>query len=135
MGESVTNMSTQYPVESGRLYDPSSQQNFSHNYATEFPYRPLEENFLMRLVNLTLLHLTTHNASRNNSDEDLERMCNADYDTSLLNSVFQSFVYFMYISIFLMAVLGNAIVCFMWVFFLWFIFLIVASFAAYVELY
>lgn len=109
MGEIVT----QFPVDAGRLYDPASHQNFSQHYATEFPYRPLEESFLMRLVNLTLHHISTQNASRNMSEEDLERMCNADYDNSLLNSVFQSFVYFMYISIFLMAVLGNAIVCFM----------------------
>ena len=113
MIELVTNMSTQFSVNLWQHNTPSEGQNISQIYATQFAYRPLDEHFLARLVNLTLHHSITINTSRNISDEDFDKMCNNDYDTSLLNSVFQCFVYFMYISIFLMAVLGNAIVCFM----------------------
>jgi hypothetical protein len=104
----------------------STQWNASHprNYAAHFPYTPLDESFLQHLVNFSLAKAETmhsidaHNATSSKHNIDNESMnyeiCSVSHDSesAWFSTEFQATLHFMYITILVIAIFGNGIVCF-----------------------
>lgn len=99
----------------------NSQQAYQQNYASLFPYQRLDENNIQRILNFTItkgetIHaiLAYNRTSFKNSEDDNDTL---NYETcSVTNdnepAWFQATLHFMYITILLIAIFGNGIVCF-----------------------
>lgn len=98
----------------------SSILPFPHHYAPQFPYTFIDEQIFHNLLNFTMIKNETVSNESNvirdfGADETLnyELSCNVSQDESGWFSVeFQATLHFMYITILLIAIFGNSIVCF-----------------------
>lgn len=97
----------------------NSSTHLQQLYATQFPYTPLNESFIRHIMNVTQMkrEMLAANSSwfRPNDNDSLnyEVFCvTHDNDSAWFSTEFQATLYFMYITIFLLAILGNGIVCF-----------------------
>jgi hypothetical protein len=98
------------------------QWNSTHqrNYAEHFPYTILDENFLRRLLNFTftkseLMRSYNNSSFKHSNDNDtVNYECSASQDTqsAWFSIEFQATLHFMYITILVIAIFGNGIVCF-----------------------
>lgn len=104
----------------------SSHQGSQH-YAPQFPYAILDEGWVQHLVNASLAKGETMRSMFANNASDLRNhndqagndtlnsdMCSVSHDneSAWFSTEFQATLHFMYITIFLIAVFGNGIVCF-----------------------
>jgi len=80
------------------------------HYAPDFPYTNLDEHQLKLLLNFTALHTSNSSIFKDIHSDD--ESCTETSKTGLQSNEFQATVHFMYISIWLIATLGNGIVCF-----------------------
>lgn len=92
-------------------------QKLNHGYSSEYfhPYTDYLMNFttvagILSDDNETRYHVTQHSVNSTLDNLDLDAICNSE--DGIFNKYFQTFVNIMYIVIFLMAVIGNGIVCF-----------------------
>lgn len=112
-------------IEVNSSDDEISQWNSSHpqHYAVNFPYTILDENFLRHLLNFTMARSETMRLNPNNSgsfkqnhDNDTVNYdeCSLSHDTesAWFSTEFQATLHFMYITILVIAIFGNGIVCF-----------------------
>lgn len=116
-------------AELGNYSAESSQWNSTHlsdppRYAAQFPYAVLDESFLRHLLNFTSIKGETMHAmfannrtnfSPNPAENDtlnFEMCVSHDNESAWFSTQFQATLHFMYITIFLIAILGNFIVCF-----------------------
>lgn len=103
----------------------SSHQDHPQHYASQFPYSTLDESFLRQLVNFTIekgkmVHLSLSNSSashkHNQADNDTlnYEICSVSHDneSAWFSTEFQATLHFMYITILLIAIFGNGVVCF-----------------------
>lgn len=103
----------------------SSQQSYQQNYASLFPYEGLDENFLRHLLNFTsangeTMHaiLASNKTNLKHSEADNDTLnyetCSVTQDdnSAWFSTEFQAILHFMYITILLIAIFGNGIVCF-----------------------
>ena len=103
----------------------SSQAEFFQQYASQYPYGILNESFIRHLLNFTIVKGETMrstlanisvNHKNNFADNDTlnYETCNAAHDneSAWFSTEFQATVHFMYITILLIAIFGNGIVCF-----------------------
>lgn len=106
------------------------QWNSTHHsdpphYAAQFPYAVVDESFLRHLLNFTITKGETMHAMFDNNRTGLRpsqavndslnyEMCSVSHDTesAWFSTQFQATLHFMYITIFLIAIFGNGIVCF-----------------------
>jgi 7 transmembrane receptor (rhodopsin family) len=93
--------------------------NASHLYASHFPYIPLDENHLRHIINFTMIKgdaiFTNASGSKYSVDSnETTYECNVVHDTESgwFSTEFQATLHFMYITIFIIAILGNGMVCF-----------------------
>lgn len=95
--------------------------NISHHqqYAFQYPYMNLDETHLRHILNFTIMNpnatsFKVSNDVHNGNNNIVNYECNAheNDDTGWFSTEFQATVYFMYISIFIIAILGNGMVCF-----------------------
>jgi 7 transmembrane receptor (rhodopsin family) len=103
-----------------------AQWNSSHSphYAAQFPYTILDESFLRHALNFTMVKGKTmhaiyaNNATSFKHDQENEtlnyEMCSLSHDTesAWFSTEFQATLHFMYITILVIAIFGNGIVCF-----------------------
>lgn len=98
------------------------------HYAEHYQYKILDENFLRHLLNITSMKADTMSHSTDSddmliyggpseSDNDTlnyDASCDVSHDneSAWFSTEFQATLHFMYISVFLIAVFGNGIVCF-----------------------
>lgn len=106
----------------------SSHQGYRQHYAAQFPYTILDESFLRHVLNFTMVKgETMHSMFGNNNSISFKQhpdqavnetlnddMCGMSHDSesAWFSTEFQATLHFMYITIFLIAVFGNGIVCF-----------------------
>lgn len=108
----------------------SSLYNTTHHghpsfYAAQFPYTPMNESFVRQLVNFTIVKgdiIRTafagntsfkHNGDMVPDDAFNHEVCvTHDNESAWFSTEFQATLHFMYITIFLIAIFGNGIVCF-----------------------
>lgn len=77
------------------------------HYASNFPYVPLDESHLQHLINFTVMRGL--NSSKHDTNSSLNDDCN---QSALFNIEFRVTLHVMYWTIFLIAILGNGMVCF-----------------------
>lgn len=82
--------------------------NTSH-YASQYPYLPLDEFHLRHLVNFTIMKGLNYSNSDPNSSLLPDIECTP---SSLFNLEFLATLHVMYWTIFIIAILGNGMVCF-----------------------
>jgi 7 transmembrane receptor (rhodopsin family) len=103
----------------------STYQDYPQLYAQQFPYAILDESFLRHLLNFTSAKSETmHSIFANNATSPKHTLTDNDtlnYDTcsvthdnesAWFSFEFQAIVHFSYITILLIAIFGNGIVCF-----------------------
>lgn len=106
-------------------WNSSSRQEYPQHYASQFPYSTLDESFLRQLVSFTvekgkMVHASMINSSasfkNNQADNDTlnDEMCGVSHDneSAWFSTEFQATLHFMYITIFIIAIFGNGVVCF-----------------------
>lgn len=79
-----------------------------HQYASHFPYVPLDEGHLNHLRNLSVMK---GNMSGDNHNSSLQ-LDECNMREPLFNMEFQATLHVMYWTIFIIAILGNGMVCF-----------------------
>lgn len=99
-----------------------SIQNPPQIYAAQFPYGSLSESLTRKLMNSSIIseeimRSALKNITLNNritfADNDTNyESCSMAQDPAWFSTEFQATVHFMYITILLIAIFGNAIVCF-----------------------
>lgn len=101
------------------IYDPLywnlSHQVYPQLYAPHFTYSQLDENYLSHLKNISAIHSAYRGNKTDNLSEDgifNYDDCNGSQDSAWYSTEFQAAVHFMYITILLIAIFGNGIVCF-----------------------
>lgn len=103
----------------------STHQSDPPHYAAQFPYAVLDESLLRYLLNFTSIKGETMHAMFVNNrtgispnlaanDTSNYEMCSVsqDNESAWFSTQFQATLHFMYITIFLIAIFGNFIVCF-----------------------
>lgn len=98
----------------------SSHPAYPRLYAAQFPYTMLDDSYLRHVVNFSLVKGEMQFASnvtvlRTAENDTLNyEMCSVTHDneSAWFSTEFQATLHFMYITIFLIAVFGNGIVCF-----------------------
>jgi 7 transmembrane receptor (rhodopsin family) len=99
----------------------STHRDYSPHYAAQYPYTILNESFLRHLINFTSETMqmgfgNATNTKRNQVDNDTfnyeECGVTHDNESAWFSFEFQATVHFMYITILLIAIFGNGIVCF-----------------------
>lgn len=104
----------------------STHQSYPKHYASQFPYTMLDDGFLRHLVNFTMVKGETmrsifannesfkHSHDQAVNDTLNYEICGVSHDneSAWFSTEFQATLHFMYITIFLIAVFGNGIVCF-----------------------
>lgn len=113
--------------ESNIYFHPwnNSQQSYPQLYASHFPYQGLDENFLRHLVNETIAKGETMHANFMNNKTSFKHseadndtlnydrcIVSHDSESAWFSTEFQATLHFMYITILLIAIFGNGIVCF-----------------------
>ena len=78
-----------------------------HQYASNFPYVPLDESLLQHILNLT-----TVKGLNSSNDEHNETLIYDECMREPLSFEFQATLHVMYWTIFIIAILGNGMVCF-----------------------
>lgn len=96
-----------------------SQQS---HYASQYPYMMLDESHLRHILNITkikndemLANTTSFNYEIHGHGNESNDVCNANHDddgSGWFSTEFQATLHFMYITIFIIAILGNAMVVF-----------------------
>lgn len=117
--------STNAPSLDLGIIDEPTRWNSSHSrhYAAQFPYTILDESFLKHLVNYTIMKSETmqslfaNNSSakhQDNNDTLNYEMCSMSHnsESAWFSTEFQATLHFMYITILVIAIFGNGIVCF-----------------------
>lgn len=113
-------------VELSTIHTETMHWNLTHvdypqKYAVQFPYTILNESFLRHLINFTseTLHMSfaaanhsKHNLADNDTFNYEECGVTHDNESAWFSFEFQATVHFMYITILLIAIFGNGIVCF-----------------------
>lgn len=80
-----------------------------HQYASQYPYTPLDEGHLQHLVNFTVMKgLNNTNGVEHNGSIALDECMRPP----LFNLEFLATLHVMYWTIFMIAILGNGMVCF-----------------------
>lgn len=87
------------------MEENNNSMDVSQHYASNFPYVPLDEDHLQHLINFT----KGLNTSKNDSNTSLPYDCN---QPAFFNIEFRVTLHVMYWTIFLIAILGNGMVCF-----------------------
>lgn len=103
----------------------ASQSANAQHYAPQFPYAVLDESFLRHILNFTSVkgetmhslyahHNESFKESPNINDTFNYEVCSVTHDTesAWFSTEFQATLHFMYITILLIAIFGNGIVCF-----------------------
>lgn len=103
----------------------SSQHEYPQHYASQYPYGILNESFIRHLLNLTIVKGETIRSSLGNSSANHKynlsdndtlnyEACSVAHDneSAWFSTEFQATLHFMYITILLIAIFGNGIVCF-----------------------
>lgn len=103
----------------------SSHQDYPRHYASQFPYATLDESFVRQIINFTIengkmvhSNLTNGSASHKHnsaeSDTSNYEICSVSHDneSAWFSTEFQATLHFMYITILLIAIFGNGVVCF-----------------------
>lgn len=101
---------------------------YQQHYASQYPYTILDENHLRHIVNFTIMKADTifnatsfnfnHEMNNNNNNiniNDTNYECNVAHsanESGWFSMEFQATLHFMYITIFIIAILGNGMVCF-----------------------
>jgi hypothetical protein len=98
--------------------------SYPRHYAAQFPYTMLDESLLRHLMNFTMTKAETmrsisaYNATSFKQNQYNEtsnyEMCSMSHDSesAWFSTEFQATLHFMYITILLIAIFGNGIVCF-----------------------
>jgi hypothetical protein len=99
-----------------------SPWNSTHprHYAAHFPYTILDESFLRHLLNFTMAKSEMMRSNNNTSfkqhhdNDSMNYECSLSHDTesAWFSTEFQATLHFMYITILVIAIFGNGIVCF-----------------------
>lgn len=87
--------------------EKNNSMDMYQHYASNFPYVPLDEDRLQHLINFTVMRGL--NSSKHNINESLPDDCN---QSTFFNIEFRITLHVMYWTIFLIAILGNGMVCF-----------------------
>lgn len=103
----------------------SSQPRYPQHYASQYPYGILNESFVQHLLNFTIVKGETMRAILANSSTNHKinfadndtlnyEICSVAHDneSAWFSTEFQATLHFMYITILLIAIFGNGIVCF-----------------------
>lgn len=99
---------------------PQWNSTHTRSYAAHFPYTILDESFLKHLLNFTmakseLIRSNNNSGFKHNHDNDtMNYECSLSHDTesAWFSMEFQATLHFMYITILVIAIFGNGIVCF-----------------------